>query len=76
MAGTPSNNLYQHPWSLALHTSAMASKSTQASSSLGPLPLLSTFVLQSACSLLLPLGPHGSVSKKMALRLKVPVFLF
>ena len=46
------------------------SMSTQASGLLGPLPHLSSFVLQSVHSLLPPLGSHGTeVSKKLALNI-------
>uniref|UniRef100_A0A2R9BHJ1 Uncharacterized protein n=1 Tax=Pan paniscus TaxID=9597 RepID=A0A2R9BHJ1_PANPA len=65
-----SHNLYQYPQRLAFHVSApMASTVQQASDLLGPLPHLSSFALQTAHSLLPPLGSHGAeVSEKMALR--------
>ncbi|KAL4682260.1 hypothetical protein H8959_001815 [Pygathrix nigripes] len=67
-----SNNLCQHPQPLAFHVSAaVASTGTQASSLLGPLPHLSSFVFQPVHSLFSPLGSHGAeVFKKMVLRLR------
>lgn len=66
------NNLYQCPRPLAFLISApVASIDAQTSSLLGPLPHLSSFVLQHVHSLLPPLGSHGEeVSKKMTLRLR------
>lgn len=49
----------------------MASKGTQVSGLLGPLPHLASFEPQLVHSLLPPLGSHGAeVSKKMTLRLR------